>query len=203
MTDIIGWIIGQCGYLGVALLTFAETVFPPLPSEVIIPLAGLEAQARGMSLAGVVIAGTTGSMAGNFIWYLLARRLGLTRFKPLVARYGRWLTCAWRDIERAEKYFTRHAALFVFLGRLLPAIRTFISIPAGFARMALGFYLFWSTLGTMLWTTALASAGWTLGANVGEVREILGPLTLAIIAFFGGWYLWRLARSFRAQTGNE
>src|SRR4051812_32138638 len=102
MTGIIGWIIGQCGYLGVALLTLAETVFPPLPSEVIIPLAGLEAQRRGLSLAGVVIAGTAGSMAGNLFWYGLALRLGLPRFRPLVERHGRWLTAEWRDIERAE-----------------------------------------------------------------------------------------------------
>jgi membrane protein DedA with SNARE-associated domain len=195
MTGIVGWIMAHWGYAGVALLTFAETVFPPLPSEVIIPLAGLEAQASGLSLAGVVIAGTLGSMTGNFLWYWLARKLGLPRLKPLIDKYGRWLTAEWEDIQRAETYFARHAALFVFLGRLLPAIRTFISVPAGFAKMKLGFYLFWSTLGTMLWTAALAYAGWALGENVGEVRAVVGPISLGILLFFAGWYLWRLARA--------
>ena len=199
MTDLIGWILGQCGYLGVALLTLAETVFPPLPSDVIIPLAALEAQHRGLSLTGVVIAGTAGSMTGNFLWYWLALRLGLPRFKPLVDRYGRWLTAEWRDIEQAERYFARHAALFVFLGRLLPAIRTFISVPAGFARMKLPAYLLWSSIGTALWTAALAYAGWALGENVAEVRQIVGPISLGVFLFFAGWYLWRLARSFRTS----
>ncbi len=197
MMNLIGWIIGELGYLGVALLTLAETVFPPLPSEIIIPLAGMEAQRRGLSLAGVVVASSAGSMIGNFLWYALALRLGLTRFKPLVDRYGRWLTVQWRDIERAETYFARHAALFVFAGRLLPAIRTFISVPAGFACMPLLPYLFWSTLGTTLFSAALAIAGWTLGENYEDVRAVLGPLTTAIIAACAGWYLWRLFRSFR------
>jgi membrane protein DedA with SNARE-associated domain len=196
MTDAIGWIIETFGYAGVTLLTLAETVFPPLPSEVIIPLAGLEAQQRGLSLAGVVIAGTIGSMTGNFLWYWLALRLGLSRFKPLVDRYGRWLTAEWREIERAERYFARHAALFVFLGRLLPAIRTFISVPAGFARMKLLSYLFWSALGTSLWTAALAWAGWVAGQNLEKIQGVLGPLTIGIFVFFAGWYLWRLLRSF-------
>jgi membrane protein DedA with SNARE-associated domain len=194
---MIGWIIETFGYLGVALLTFAETVFPPLPSEVIIPLAGVEAQQRGLSLAGIILAGSAGSMTGNFLWYLLARRLGLVRFKPLVDRHGRWLTVEWRDIERAERWFARHAALFVFLCRLLPAIRTFISIPAGFARMNVTSYLLWSSAGTLVWTGVLAWAGWTLGENQGAVRDVLHPVTIALIALFTGWYLLRLLRSFR------
>jgi membrane protein DedA with SNARE-associated domain len=198
VTDIIGWIIASFGYPGVALLTLAETVFPPLPSEVIIPLAALEAQQQGLSLAGVVIAGTTGSMTGNLFWYWLALRLGLPRFKPLVDKYGRWLTAEWRDIERAERYFARHAALFVFLGRLLPAIRTFISVPAGFAGMKPAPYFFWSALGTSLWTGALATAGWALGENVADVRQVTGPVSLGIFLFFAAWYLWRLVRSRKA-----
>jgi membrane protein DedA with SNARE-associated domain len=196
MTDLIGWIVAHCGYAGIILLTLAETVFPPLPSEVIIPLAALEAQHQGLALAGVITAGTTGTMIGNLVWYGLARRLGLARFKPLVDAYGRWLTADWQDIERAENYFARHAALFVFLVRLLPAIRTFISIPAGFARMNLVSFVAWSSLGTALWTGALAWAGWTLGIHVEEVQHFTGPLSLGIFLFFTAWYVWRLIRSF-------
>jgi len=194
MVDLIRWIVQHLGYLGVALLTVSETIFPPLPSEVIIPVAGLEAQRGAMSLPGVIIAGTAGTMLGNAIWYWLARRLGLLRFKPLVDRYGRWLTTNWDDIERGERYFSRHGAIFVFAARILPAIRTFISVPAGFAEMPIVFYLFWSTLGTVIWTGALAYAGWALGARYDEIERIIQPLSIAIIAPFVGWYLWRLVR---------
>ncbi|MBV9548175.1 MAG: DedA family protein [Alphaproteobacteria bacterium] len=194
MVDFIRWLVQHFGYLGVFLLTLAETVFPPLPSEVIIPVAGLEAQRGAMSLPGVIAAGTAGTMAGNLFWYLLARRLGLRRFKPLVDRYGRWLTTEWRDIERGERYFSRHGALFVFVARLLPAIRTFISVPAGFAAMPIAAYVAWSTIGTAMWTGALAYAGWKLGEQFSEINLILQPLSVAIIAPFLGWYLWRLMR---------
>jgi len=194
MADLIRWIVEHLGYPGVALLTFAETIFPPLPSEVIIPLAGLEAQRGAMSLLGVIIAGTAGTMLGNTIWYCLARNFGLLRFKPLVDRYGRWLTTNWNDIERGERYFSRHGIVFVFVARILPAIRTFISVPAGFAEMPIASYLFWSTLGTSIWTGALAYAGWALGVRYNEIERITQPLSIAIIAPFVGWYLWRLIR---------
>ena len=194
MSDLIRAVVQHLGYFGVALLTLAETLFPPLPSEVIIPLAGLEAQRAAMSLPGVIAAGTLGSMAGNVFWYGVARRLGLARLRPLVERHGRWLTAHWSDIERGERYFQRHDAFFVFAARILPAVRTFISVPAGFAKMPVLRYLFWSTLGTAIWAGALAYAGWTLGARYAAVEQIIRPLTLVIIAPFLAWYLWRLLR---------
>jgi membrane protein DedA with SNARE-associated domain len=138
-------------------------------------------------------------MLGNIFWYLLARNLGLSRFRPLVDRYGRWLTTDWNDIERGERYFAKHGAIFVFTARILPAIRTFISVPAGFAQMPVGSYLFWSTLGTAIWTGALAYAGWALGPRYDEIAWFTRPLSIAIIAPFGGWYLWRLVRRPRRQ----
>lgn len=194
MSDLIRSVVQHLGYFGVVLLTLAETIFPPLPSEVIIPLAGLEAQRAAMSLPGVIIAGTCGSMLGNAFWYWLARRLGLVRLRPLVERHGHWLTASWRDIEKGERYFSRHGALFVFVARIIPAVRTFISVPAGFAKMPVARYLFWSTLGTAIWTGALAYAGWTLGTRYEEVDRVIRPLSLAIIAPFVAWYFWRLLR---------
>jgi membrane protein DedA with SNARE-associated domain len=194
MAGWIAWIVENLGYFGVTLLTFAETIFPPLPPEVIIPLAGLEAQRGAMSLPGVIAAGTLGTMIGNTIWFLLARHLGLLRFKPLVERYGRWLTTEWADIERGEHYFSQHGALFVFVARVLPAIRTFISIPAGFSQMSVAPYFLWSTLGTTIWTGGLAYAGWTLGVRYKDVQRAIEPLSIAVVAAFAGWYLWRLMR---------
>jgi membrane protein DedA with SNARE-associated domain len=200
MADTIFWLIEHLGYAGIALLTFAETIFPPLPSEVIIPVAAYQAQRGAMNLAGVVLAGTAGSMAGNMVWFALARRFGLVRLRRLVERHGRWLTADWHEIERAERYFMRHGTLFVCTGRLLPAVRTFISLPAGLARMNSWRYLLWSTLGAAGWTLALAGAGWNLGVRYGDIETILRPLAAAVIVPFLLWYLWRLVRSFRRQS---
>ncbi len=197
MTDAIGWLVAQFGYGGIVLLTLAETVFPPLPSEIIIPLAAYQAQRSGMNLAGVILAGTLGSMAGNMIWFALAWRFGMARLRRLVERHGRWLTVEWPEVERAERWFMRHGAPFVCAGRLLPAIRTFVSLPAGLARMSPWRYLLWSSLGTAGWTAILASAGWSLGLRYGDIESVLRPLTAAVIAPFLFWYLWRLIRSFR------
>lgn len=198
MPQLVQWFVVHLGYSGIALLTLAETVFPPLPSEVIIPLAAVSAQQAGMNVWSTIAAGTLGSMAGNLFWFALAWRFGMTRFRRLVERHGRWLTADWSEIERAERYFLRHGAMFLCLGRLLPAIRTFVSIPAGLAHMSPLTYLLWSSLGTAAWTSVLAGAGWQLGARYGEIETVLAPLTLAVILPFLAWYLWRLYKSFRA-----
>jgi membrane protein DedA with SNARE-associated domain len=197
MIDLVQWFVAHLGYAGIALLTLVETIFPPLPSEVIIPLAAVSAQQASMNAWGVIAAGTLGSMAGNLFWFALAWRFGMARFSRLVERHGRWFTADWREIERAEGYFLRHGALFICLGRLLPAIRTFISVPAGLAHMPPARFLLWSSLGTAAWTGILAGAGWQLGARYRDIQTVLAPLTAIIILPFVAWYLWRLYKSFR------
>jgi membrane protein DedA with SNARE-associated domain len=198
MIDVVQWFVAHLGYAGIALLTLAETIFPPLPSEVIIPLAAVSARQAGLDAWGVIAAGTLGSMAGNLFWFALAWRFGMTRFRRLVERHGRWFTAEWREIERAERYFLRHGAAFICLGRLLPAVRTFVSVPAGLAHMPPARYLLWSSLGTATWTGLLAGAGWQLGARYREIQTVLAPLTAIVILPFVAWYLWRLYKSFRA-----
>lgn len=197
MTGIVEWLVANLGYGGIALLTFAETIFPPLPSEVIIPLCAYHAQRNAMRLTGVILCGTAGSVAGNMVWFLLAWRFGMARLRRLVDRHGRWFTAEWHEIERAERWFIRHGTLFVCAGRLLPAVRTFVSFPAGLARMNPWRYFAWSCLGTVGWTAILSAAGWHLGVRYGDLRAILAPLTGAVITPFLLWYLWRLARSFK------
>ncbi len=192
MTDWIFRLIEGGGYLGVALLMLLETMFPPIPSEVVMPLAGVVAARGHLSLPLVILAGTIGSMVGNIIWFTLARALGLRRLRPLIERYGRWLTLDWREIERAERLFERHGNTLVFVARLLPAVRMLISIPAGLLRMNLLPYVLWSTLGSLIWTTALTSAGWVLGHQFHQIERILGPLSLAVIAGVIIWYIWRM-----------
>ena len=197
MIGVVQWFVVHLGYAGIALLTLAETIFPPLPSEVIIPLGAVSAQRAGLSLWGVIAAATLGSMAGNLAWFALAWRFGLARFRRLVERHGRWFTADWAEIERVERYFIRHGAAFICLGRLLPAARTFVSVPAGLAHMPVSRYLLWSGVGTAAWTALLAGAGWSLGARYGAIETVLAPLTAIVVLPFVAWYLWRLCKSFR------
>ena len=198
MTDWIGDLIARGGYLGVALLMFIETVFPPIPSEVIMPLAGIEAARGPMTLPGIIAAGTAGAMAGNTLWYFLARALGIERFRPFVRKWGRWLTVTWRDVTRADKWFDRHGWLFVMVGRMTPSLRSLVSVPAGLFRMPLKTFLIASTVGTLGWTTLLALLGQKLGEHYQTIGAYLGPLSTGILLVMLGYYLFRVAR-WRAE----
>jgi membrane protein DedA with SNARE-associated domain len=193
MADFIfKWIEGG-GYLGVFALMLLETIFPPIPSEVIMPLAGIVASRGGLSLAWVIVAGTAGAMIGNIIWYIGAKALGLDRFRPFIDRYGRWLTLDWAEIERAHRLFDKYGGTLVFVGRMLPTVRSLVSIPAGLLKMRFVPFVLWSTLGSLLWTASLAAAGWVLGTQFEHIETVLGPLSLAVIVAMIGWYVWRLA----------
>ena len=203
--DFVYDTIERSQYLGVAFLMFAETVFPPIPSEIIMSLAGVQAAKGQMHLAGVIAAGTSGAMFGNLFWYLLARALGLDRIRPWIERWGRWITMTWDEVHRGQKWFDQFGAAFVCLGRLVPTVRSLVSIPAGLLKMSLSRFLFWSTLGTTIWTALLAIAGYKLGQDYAEVDHWISPASNAIIVTLIGWYLWRVAtwnvrhRSRRAE----
>lgn len=184
-------LIEQGGYAGIFLLMLLETVFPPIPSEVIMPVAGLRAASGSLALDGVIVAGTCGAMAGNLIWYLLARAIGMDRFQPFIETYGRWLTVDWPDVQRARAAFGRFGGVIVCIGRILPTIRSVVSIPAGLLRMRLPRFLVWSTIGTAIWSAGLAVAGWWLARQFGDIEAIIGPLSTAIVVCIVALYLWR------------
>ena len=187
-------LINDAGYLGVGFLMFLETMFPPVPSEVIMPVAGLAAARGSMSLAGVIASGTAGAMLGNYFWYLAARVVGLERFRPFIKRFGRFLTLDWAEIEKAQKLFGTQGWAIVFFGRMLPTLRSLISIPAGLLNMRLTTFFFWSTIGTAIWTTLLAVAGYMLGKRFQEIETVIGPLSIAVIVVIAAGYVWRLIR---------
>lgn len=191
MTDWVFDLIDWGGYIGVALLMFLETVFPPIPSEVIMPIAGLRAAQGPMTLPGVILAGTIGAMLGNFFWYAAARVIGVERFKPFIEKHGRWLTLDWYDVEKAERLFGRFGSFLVGVGRMMPTIRSIISVPAGLLHMRLKTFLLWSTIGTAGWSAGLAIAGYVLGQQFGQIEKILGPLSTAVIAAVILSYVWR------------
>jgi len=193
MSDFVFRWIEQGGYLGVFALMFLETIFPPIPSEVIMPLAGVIAARGEMSLPLVIASGTAGAMAGSMVWYAIAKALGYARFRPLVDRFGRWLTLDWPEVEKVHRLFDKHGATIVFLGRMLPQVRSLVSIPAGLLKMPFLTFVIWSTIGSAIWTTGLTLAGWVLGNQFSEIEKVLGPLSLAVIASIVLYYFYRLA----------
>jgi membrane protein DedA with SNARE-associated domain len=194
MGDWIVRLIEQSGYLGIAFLMFLETLFPPIPSEVIMPIAGVAVGKGNLNLFGTIASGTAGAMLGNIIWYLAARALGHGRMEPFVRRYGKWITISWRDVERAHRWFDRHGIVFVLTGRLVPTVRSLVSIPAGLLDMRFRNFLLASTVGTAIWTTFLTLVGVKLQEEFRSIDQILGPISSGILALFVLVYFYRLAR---------
>ena len=194
MSDWVIELIRQSGYLGVAFLMFLETVFPPIPSEVIMSIAGVEAGQGRLNLYGVIACGTAGAMLGNILWYLFARALGIQRLKPFIDRWGRWVTMDWKEVERAQKWFDHSGTFFVFLGRMLPTIRSLVSVPAGLLKMRFKRFFIASTIGTAGWTTLLAVAGFKLGQDYADIDKIIGPASTAILVVMLTAYVWRVIR---------
>lgn len=202
MSDWVIRLIEQAGYLGVAFLMFLETLFPPIPSEVIMPVAGVAAARGKLDLGLVIASGTAGAMLGNIVWYLAARALGIIRLRPLIERWGRWLTIEWHEVVRAERWFARSGWLLVGLGRLLPTVRSIVSVPAGLLRMRFLTFTIASTTGTALWTALLAGAGYRLGTQFHDVDRWIGPMSNAIIVALVLLYAARLWRSRKLEAGQ-
>lgn len=192
MYDAIVWILAQLGGLGVFLLMFVENLFPPIPSEVILPLAGYWAAKGRASLAIVIVAGTLGSVAGAVLWYSVGRWIGTDRLKRFAAQHGRWLTLTPSEIDDVSTWFARHGQWAVLFGRLLPGIRTLISVPAGVTAMPAGPFLLWTTIGSATWTTVLVVAGYELAERYERIATFVEPVSNAILALAAVWYLWRV-----------
>jgi membrane protein DedA with SNARE-associated domain len=201
MFDWITGFVVRSGYVGVFLLMLAENIVPPIPSELIMPLAGFTAARGQLSLVLVILAGTAGSLLGAVLWYFVGKRMGLERLKHLAARHGRWVTLSPADVDRADDWFRRHGAKAVFFGRLIPTVRTLISVPAGIADMPLPGFLAWSALGTVLWTTLLAGAGYLLQSQYERVADYLNPVSTVVVVLIIAWYFYRVA-TFRPVGRN-
>jgi membrane protein DedA with SNARE-associated domain len=199
MFDWITGFVERGGYLGIALLMFLENVFPPIPSELIMPLAGFTAARGDLSLVGVILAGSVGSLAGALLWYGIGRWLGLERLKRFAARHGRWLTLSPGDIDKAQGFFQRHGGKAVLLGRLVPGVRTLISVPAGIVAMPLPAFLLWTGIGTVAWTALLAGAGYLLESQYARVEGWVSPVSNVIMGAIVLFYLYRVV-TFRADA---
>jgi membrane protein DedA with SNARE-associated domain len=184
----------EWGYWGVFLLMLLEHLFPPIPSELIMPFAGFAAAKGRLHLSGVIAAGTFGSLAGVLPWYIAGRWLGLRRLRRVVDSHGRWLTVSRAELDAAFLWFDRHGPCAVFIGRLVHTVRTLISVPAGLARMPAGTFLIATSAGSMAWTTALAWAGYELAANYDLVGQYTEPATRFLLGALAAFYCYRLLK---------
>jgi membrane protein DedA with SNARE-associated domain len=184
--------ISATSYWGVVFLMVMENVFPPIPSEVIMPLAGFMATQGQLSVLGVILAGTLGSVLGAVPLYYLGRAIGEERLKGFADRHGRWLTVSRHDLDHAKQWFDRHGRMAVLFCRLVPGVRSLISIPAGLEGMPLALFLFYTTIGAALWTALLALAGYGLGANFRQVEAYLDPASYVVLAVLVTLYIWRV-----------
>ncbi|MBD2298594.1 DedA family protein [Nostoc sp. FACHB-87] len=183
---MLEWItntINSLGYVGIALLMFVENLFPPIPSELIMPLAGFTARATPdrLNILGVFFAGLVGSVAGALVWYYPGKFLGEQRLKRWADQYGKWLTISSKDITKAKHWFDSQGSKAVLIGRLVPGIRTLISVPAGISDMPLLPFLFYTTLGSAAWVGLLTYSGYILGSQYELVDKYLAPVSKIVL----------------------
>lgn len=197
MFDWIVSLLARGGYVGVAGLMFAENVFPPIPSELVMPLSGYLAAQETLALIPVILAGTLGSVAGAVLWYWIGLRIGQERLKRFARNHGKWLTLSPEDVDGASRWFHDYGWRAVFFGRMVPGVRTFISVPAGVARMPILPFLAFTTLGSAIWTTLLAYAGYLLESQYEKVADWLNPISTAIVVGIVGYYIFRVIRQSR------
>lgn len=191
--DWIVDLIERGGYLAIALLMLFENVFPPIPSEVVMPVAGIVAGQGSLQIGLVIVFGTIGAVAGQLVWYWIGLRVGEEGMKRFARRHGRWLTLSTREVDKADAWFDAHGHKAVLVGRLVPGVRTIISIPAGLAQMPLKRFLVYSTIGSGAWTAALALAGYALGERQEAITHWIGPISTIVFATIIAYYVYRVA----------
>ena len=178
-------VIESLGYLGVAILVIVENLFPPIPSEIVLPFAGFVAQRGDASVVVMILAATIGSVVGALILYYISSAIGPDRLRQFVVRFGKWFGVKESDLTRAEEWFDRRSTTAVLIGRCVPLIRSIVSIPAGFRRMKIVPFALYTFIGSAVWNIVLIGAGAILGDNWDEVGEYVGLFQYVVIAVIG------------------
>ncbi|QQN40144.1 DedA family protein [Acinetobacter sp. CS-2] len=181
LTEWIISIMEQLGYLGIALLMFLDNIFPPIPSEIIMPSAGYSASQGQLTLFGVIIAGCFGSLLAAALLYWIGYKFNHDNIFRFVDRYGRYMFIKSSDVKKSLDWFEHYGHRIVFFGRMIPAVRSLISIPAGMSHMPFWKFMFYSGLGTIIWTTFLACVGFYFGENQQLMQQIFSQVSHGII----------------------
>lgn len=200
MSDLLGnmseWatdIMDALGYVGLAFLVALENVFPPIPSEIILPLAGFNSSKGDMNVYLAILFATIGSLVGALILYYVGYVFGEERVRVLVAKWGKWLGFKETDIDKADEWFDRYGGFAVAMCRVVPIVRSLISIPAGLRKMPILAFAMYTTAGSLVWNTILIFAGYLLGDNWDHVEEYVGYLqyvVIAVVLAIGVFWVW-------------
>jgi membrane protein DedA with SNARE-associated domain len=201
------WIISfmeEFGYLGIFLMIMLENIFPPIPSEIVLAFGGFMTTKTDTTVIGVIIASTLGAVAGAIILYYIGRLLHFERLEKIVDRWGYLLRTKKEDVYRANQWFDKYGIWTVFLCRMVPILRSLISIPAGMGKMNLSIFLFLTTIGSLIWNTILVNLGAMLGASWSKVLEYMSVyqnIVIVIIGIIGiGFIIWFiLDRMYKTQ----
>ena len=169
------------GYGAIALVMLLENVVPPIPSEVVMPLAGFLIQQGKLQLVPVVLAGLIGTVLGAWFWYGIGRLINEQRLEQWLANHGRWFGLRADDLARSRRWFNRHGVAVVFWGRIIPGVRTFVSLPAGIELMPQPLFLAWTTAGSLIWLLILTLAGKALGAGYAQVAGLIKPFARVLV----------------------
>ncbi len=193
---ITGWmveLIGATGYFGVFVLMTVESALIPLPSEVTMPFAGFLVSEQRLAFWGVVLAGGLGNLVGSLVAYFLGWRLGEPMLRVFIRSHGRWVLMSEHDYDLAERWLRERGELIVFASRMLPVIRTFISLPAGVAHMNLTRFCIYSLVGSLIWSALLTQLGVKLGENWPTLSDIwhrFDAVIVAVLLALVALYVW-------------
>ena len=195
------------GYGAIFAAMFLENLFPPIPSELIMPLGGFYVHQGQLALIPVVLAGLLGTVLGALPWYGIGRLINEQRIEHWLERHGRWIGISPQELHRSRTWFNRHGTALVFWGRLVPGIRTLISVPAGIEMMPAVPFLIWTTAGSLIWTLLLTLAGLAMGKGYETVALWIEPVAkavkvLLVIAVLAG-VVWLAMRTWKKRSDSH
>lgn len=197
------WILSfmnEYGYIGIFLLIALENIFPPIPSEIILTFAGFMTTTSKMSVTGAVAVSTLGSVAGAAVLYGVGRILDVERLERIVVRWGRVLRLTKKDLYKADAWFDKYGVWTVFFCRLIPLVRSLISIPAGMSGMKFPIFLLLTTIGTLIWNTILVNAGAMLGASWADIAGYMDVFSNVVYVLLAGALLYVVVRFVKKRT---
>lgn len=196
-------LVSSLGYIGIALLMFLENIFPPIPSEVIMPFAGSLVSKGEMNFLGAFVAGTIGALAGVVAIYYIGIAISHERARRWFKDYGQYFLLSEDDYDQAMNKFDKHGTKMVLIGRLMPAIRSLISLPAGLNGMGLIKFLIYTTIGTAIWNLILLGSGFYLGSNWQQVLTFVETYEMVIWILLGLFVLYLMFRKVKAHFGSS
>lgn len=196
MEEWIVYMMNTYGYIGILILIAVENIFPPIPSEVILTFSGFLTTTSDVTMTGVIIFSTIGSMIGAVILYGIGRLLDVKKLEIIVDRWGYLLRLTRKDIKKADEWFARVGIWAVLIGRVVPIVRSLISIPAGMAKMNLGVFLLFTALGSLIWNSVLVYIGARVGSSWGKIVSYIDTYSNLVVLLLSFLILFFIVRLF-------